>query len=27
MMEVPDEFNRILAAFLSKLKIPAATII
>ena len=27
MMEVPDEFNRILNAFLSKLKIPAATII
>lgn len=27
MMEVPDEFNRILGAFLSKLKIPAATII
>lgn len=27
MMEVPDEFNHILAAFLSKLKIPAATII
>lgn len=27
MMEVPDEFNRILSAFLSKLKIPAATII
>lgn len=25
MMEVPDEFNHILAAFLSKLKIPAAT--
>ena len=27
MMEVPDEFNRILGAFLSKLKIPAATIL
>jgi pimeloyl-ACP methyl ester carboxylesterase len=27
MMEVPDEFNRILGAFLTKLKIPAATII
>lgn len=27
MMEVPDEFNRVLNAFLSKLKIPAATII
>ena len=27
MMEVPEEFNHILAAFLSKLKIPAATII
>ena len=26
MMEVPDEFNQILNAFLSKLKIPAATI-
>ena len=26
MMEVPDEFNQILGAFLSKLKIPAATI-
>lgn len=26
MMEVPDEFNKILAAFLSKLKEPAATI-
>ena len=27
MMEVPGEFNQILSAFLSKLKIPAATII
>ncbi|MEO6681443.1 MAG: alpha/beta hydrolase [Ginsengibacter sp.] len=27
MMEVPQEFNQILAAFLSKLKIPAATIL
>ena len=27
MMEVPVEFNRILAAFLTKLKVPAATII
>lgn len=27
MMEVPDEFNRILGTFLSKLKIPAATIL
>ena len=27
MMEVPQEFNKILAAFLSKLKIPAATIL
>ncbi len=27
MMEVPEEFNRILGAFLSKLKIPAATIL
>ncbi len=27
MMEVPDEFNQILGAFLSKLKIPAATIL
>ncbi len=27
MMEVPDEFNKILGAFLSKLKIPAATIL
>lgn len=27
MMEVPHEFNRILSAFLSKLKIPAATIL
>jgi pimeloyl-ACP methyl ester carboxylesterase len=26
MMEVPDEFNKILGAFLTKLKIPAATI-
>lgn len=26
MMEVPHEFNRILGAFLTKLKIPAATI-
>jgi len=26
MMEVPGEFNQILSAFLSKLKIPAATI-
>lgn len=26
MMEVPEEFNKILGAFLSKLKIPAATI-
>lgn len=27
MMEVPEEFNRILSAFLSKLKIPVATIL
>ncbi len=27
MMEVPEEFNRILAAFLAKLKTPAATIL
>jgi pimeloyl-ACP methyl ester carboxylesterase len=27
MMEVPDEFNQILGAFLSKLRIPAATIL
>ena len=26
MMEVPDEFNKILGAFLTKLKVPAATI-
>jgi 2-hydroxy-6-oxonona-2,4-dienedioate hydrolase len=26
MMEVPDEFNRILNGFISKLKIPAATV-
>ena len=27
MMEVPQEFNKILNAFLSKLKVPAATVI
>jgi pimeloyl-ACP methyl ester carboxylesterase len=27
MMEVPEEFNKILSTFLSKLKVPAATII
>jgi pimeloyl-ACP methyl ester carboxylesterase len=27
MMEVPEEFNKILAAFLAKLKTPAATIL
>ena len=27
MMEVPDEFNKILEQFLSKLKLPAATIV
>src|SRR5690242_3591373 len=27
MMEVPDEFNKILGTFLSKLKVPAATIL
>ena len=27
MMEVPDEFNRILAGFLAKLKIPVATVL
>jgi len=26
MMEVPEEFNRILAGFLAKLKSPAATV-
>jgi pimeloyl-ACP methyl ester carboxylesterase len=26
MMEVPDEFNKILEVFLAKLKTPAATI-
>lgn len=26
MMEVPDEFNKILGAFLTKLKVPAATV-
>ena len=26
MMEVPDEFNKILNGFISKLKIPAATV-
>ncbi len=27
MMEVPDEFNRVLAGFLAKLKTPAATVL
>ena len=27
MMEVPDEFNKILGTFLTKLKVPAATVI
>jgi len=26
MMEVPDEFNRLLDEFLTKLKTPAATV-
>jgi pimeloyl-ACP methyl ester carboxylesterase len=26
MMEVPEEFNRLLDAFLTKLKSPAATV-
>src|SRR6185503_17163722 len=26
MMEVPDEFNKILSGFISKLKVPAATV-